>query len=150
MVRTYTSSKCFGCRHQAILRTISQQCSSDPAVRQPYRTGEPLRDADHAVSVYLKLTFVFSALLWIPIIWSGHLETGFGLLVPALMWCPGVAALLTCRETKRDLRCLGWRWPRSRFIAVAYVLPIVYFSLAYGAVYVLRLGTWNEEFFSTI
>jgi hypothetical protein len=48
----------------------------------------------NAISVYLQLTLVGSAAVWILIIWSGHLNMGYGLMIPAIMWCPGFAALL--------------------------------------------------------
>src|SRR5262249_31790122 len=76
----------------------------------------------------------------------GHLDMGFGIMIPAVMWCPGLAALLTCRLLKRDLECLGWRWPKNRYIAAAYFVPLAYASVAYGAAWALRLAGWNSEF----
>jgi hypothetical protein len=49
------------------------------------------------ILLYLQLTFVFSAVVWTLIIWSGHLYMGFGLMIPAIMWCPALAAVVTCR-----------------------------------------------------
>lgn len=46
-----------------------------------------------AISLYLQLTFVFSVVIWTLIIWSGHLYMGFGLMIPAIMWCPALAAM---------------------------------------------------------
>jgi uncharacterized protein len=67
-------------------------------------------------------------------------------LIPAIMWCPALAAVVTCRRLGREFRSLAWRWPSNRYIAVAYVVPLAYTSVAYGAVWALRLGSWNSEF----
>ena len=99
-----------------------------------------------ATFLFLKLTLVFSTAAWILILWSGHLNMGFGMVLPVVMWCPALGALVTCRMLGRELRSLGWRWPRNRYIAAAYLLPIGYTSVAYGAVWALRLAGWNSEF----
>jgi uncharacterized protein len=68
---------------------------------------------------YLQLTFAFSVVVWTLIIWSGHLYMGFGLMIPAIMWCPALAAVVTCRRLGREFRSLAWRWPSNRYIAAA-------------------------------
>lgn len=103
-----------------------------------------------AIWVFLLLTLALSGVVWTLIIWSGHMYMGFGLMVPAIMWCPGIAALLTCRILRRDPAELGWRWPRRIYIATAYMLPIGYSSMAYGAVWLWQLGGWNSQFVRTI
>ncbi|PWT89106.1 MAG: CPBP family intramembrane metalloprotease domain-containing protein [Blastocatellia bacterium] len=106
-----------------------------------------MRDSSKKTTqLYLQLTLAFSAVVWTLIIWSGHLNMGFGVVVPAIMWCPALAALVTCRLLRRDIRCLAWRWPDNRYIAAAYCVPLAYTSLAYGAVWALRLAGWNSEF----
>src|ERR1700756_3755070 len=94
----------------------------------------------NAIFVYLQLTLLCSATAWILIIWSGHLNMGYGLVIPVIMWCPALAALLTCRLLGRELSSLGWRWPQSKHLAAAYFVPLAYVSVAYGAVWALQLG----------
>jgi uncharacterized protein len=99
-----------------------------------------------AICLYLHLTLAFSAVVWSLVIRSGHLQMGFGLMIPALMWCPAIAALVTCRLLGRELRSFAWRWPKEKYLAAAYLLPLAYASVAYGAVWAWRLGGWNSEF----
>jgi uncharacterized protein len=103
-----------------------------------------------ATYLYLLLTLGFSAVIWTLVIWSGHLGMGFGLMIPAVMWCPTLAALVTCRLLGRRFRSLAWRWPNGRYIAAAYFVPLAYAAVAYGAVWALRLGGWNSEFVSQV
>ena len=104
----------------------------------------------NAICLYLQLTLVFSSVVWTLIIGSGHLEMAFGMVVPAIMWCPGLAALATCRLLGRELRSLGWHWPGIRYIGTSYFVPLAYASVAYGTVWALRLAGWNSEFVNLI
>jgi uncharacterized protein len=71
---------------------------------------------------------------------------GRGLLIPAIMWCPGLAALFTCRLVGKDVGLLGWRWPQTRYLVAAYFVPLAYTSIAYGAVWTFHIGAWNSDF----
>jgi membrane protease YdiL (CAAX protease family) len=110
-----------------------------------------LRDTPkRATYLYLQLTLAFSAVVWLFIIWSGHLEMGFGLMIPAIMWCPAIAALVSCRLLGREFSSLAWHWPDKRYVAIAYLLPLAYASIAYGVVWAWGLGGWNSEFVSAV
>ena len=100
--------------------------------------------------LYLQLTFAFSAVVWTFIIWSGHLDMGFGLVIPVLMWCPALAVLLSCSLLHRKLGSLAWRWPSAKHLAFAYFVPLVYTSVAYGAVWTFGLAGWNSEFVRSV
>ena len=113
-------------------------------------TSSPRGRWQNAISVYLWLTLAFSAAVWILIIWSGHLSMGYGLIIPAIMWCPALAALLTSRLLGTKLSSLGWRWPQPQHLAGAYFVPLAYASVAYGAVWALQLGGWNSEFVRSV
>lgn len=110
-----------------------------------------MRDSrKNAIYLHLQLTLAFSSGVWTLIIGSGHLDMGFGLVIPAIMWCPALAALVTCRLLGRELRSLDWHWPKTRYIATAYLVPLAYTSVAYGAVWALGLAGWNSEFVSLV
>ena len=104
----------------------------------------------NAVVTYLILTFGLSAVVEGLIIWSGHLGMGFGLAVAAVMWCPALAALLTCQVVGRSFRSLAWNWPQRKYVAAGYFVPVAYASLAYGAVWALRAGGWNSAFVADV
>lgn len=83
------------------------------------------------IAIFLALTVLLSAVLWVPMIRSGNLGMGGGLYVLALMWCPGVAAILTRLVTQRNLRGEGWAIRDWRFVGLAYVLPLIYAAPVY-------------------
>jgi len=64
-----------------------------------------------------------------------------------LMWCPGVAALLTCKSLGRDLATLGWEWGRTRYQVICYLIPLAYSLVIYIFVWSTGLGGfYNREF----
>jgi membrane protease YdiL (CAAX protease family) len=98
------------------------------------------------IYLFLELTLAFSAVFWTLIIWSGHLNMGFGLVIPALMWSPALAALVTCRLLGRDFRTIAWQWPQGKYLLAAYFIPLAYTSFSYGLVWTLGLAGWNSQF----
>src|SRR3977135_3448601 len=99
-----------------------------------------------AIATFLTLTFASSAIFYALIIHAGHLAAGNGIYVTGLMWCPGVAALLTCRLLGRPLASLGWRWD-WRYQKAAYLIPIAYAAVAYVAVWISGLGGFPNRAF---
>ena len=98
------------------------------------------------ILTFLILTFALSAVPYYLIITAGSLGAGGGWYPIALMWCPGIAALTTCLIYNKNLRGLGWGWGRSRYQASAYLLPIGYGLVAYGAVWLSGLGGIDDSF----
>jgi len=92
------------------------------------------------LGTYLGLTFGVSALFWALIINAGSLGTQGGRYVFLLMWTPGVSALLTRLIFQRNLRGQGWKLGEVRWLALAYLLPVVYATVVYGLVWLSGLG----------
>src|ERR1700720_880991 len=113
-----------------------------------------MRESDGTASrvgTFLATTLLLSSIFWLLIIRDGHLAAAGGAYVFGLMWCPGVAALVASVATRRPLREIGWRWPRWRFIALGWGIPLAYASVAYGAAWALQLGRFpNPDFVSRI
>ena len=73
-----------------------------------------------ATLLHFLFTLLFSAVIWSLIIWSGRLGMAFGMMITAIMWCPAMAALVSCRVLGRSIRSLAWCWPKWRYMAAAY------------------------------
>src|SRR3982751_3724092 len=93
-----------------------------------------------ALALFLTLTFALSAVFWWLIIAAGSLGAHGGAYVLALMWSPGVSALVTRLVFQRDLRGQGWGPGAPRWLALAYLLPLAYATVAYGLVWLAGLG----------
>jgi uncharacterized protein len=96
---------------------------------------------DSAIGTFLVLTFAFSAVFYALILISGRVGGGAGRYVTGLMWCPGLAALLTCRIHGIPITALGWRWAGFRYQAASYVLPAAYSLVAYAVIWGTGLGS---------
>jgi len=94
------------------------------------------------LTTFLCLTFALSAVFWWLIVAAGGLGARGGLYVFALMWSPGVSALVTRLLFQHNLRGEGWTWRRAttRWAVLGYLLPLGYATLGYGLVWLTRLG----------
>ena len=103
------------------------------------------RSAGRATIIFLVLLCLFSAAGDALVI---HLGKETAMLSRFLMWCPGAAALATCALHRVPQRTLGWRWPASRWLVVAYLLPLFYAVPVYGAAWLSIPGALDAAGFS--
>lgn len=103
------------------------------------------------IGLFLLLTFAFSSVFYAVVIATGHLGGAMGMYVTGLMWCPGIAALLTCRLRGEGFDRLGWRWGAWRWQWLAYLVPLGYTAVAYAIVWATGLGGYgNPEYLDKI
>ena len=95
------------------------------------------------IALFLLLTFALSTIIWVPVIRSGDLAQGGGLYALALMWCPGIAAMLTTLLTQRSLRGMGWVPSRPKLLGLALVIPILYAIPVYLLAWNIGLGAFD-------
>ena len=97
------------------------------------------------IILFLVLTVAFSSWFW----WLAARAAAGGanspLIILGLMWCPGVAALLTRLVTQRNLAGQGWApWPPGP-LAIGYLLPLLYAGPVYLLVWATGLGGFNAS-----
>lgn len=90
------------------------------------------------ILMFLGITLALSAILYIPIIGMGMGTQG--LLSLGIMWCPGLAAIITSLVCYKSLKGLGWRWGKTRWQLLSYFLPFGYAGIVYGLIWILGLG----------
>ena len=113
--------------------------STDVSSALPAARAHRSRSVRAGIYTYLACTFALSSIFYVLIIRAGHLMAGKGLYVLALMWCPGVAAIITCLIRGKPLSSLGWRWT-WRYQLMSYAIPIAYAGIAYVLVWITGLG----------
>lgn len=59
----------------------------------------------------------------------------------------GLAAIMTCLITGRDLRALGWHWSSWKYHWLSYLLPLAYAAVAYGFIWAVGFGGWYDSEF---
>jgi membrane protease YdiL (CAAX protease family) len=114
------------------------------AVTSGVGTDSPWR----AVAIFVLLTTCLSAIFWALI---NLTATVTAIYVFALMWMPGLAAILTCRILGRPLSTLGLgRW-NGWFVLLAYLIPIAYCLVASVGTVVFGFGGFpNDGFVRTV
>jgi len=93
----------------------------------------------------LLFAMLFSLPFYLALNLSGGRGEGMRLYVAGLMWCPALAAFAACRLHRIPLSALGWRWPGARIQGAAYLLPLAYSLLVYGAIWGFGLGGISTE-----
>lgn len=93
------------------------------------------------IVTFLIITFVLSTPFYFLISKSGITP----LYALGVMWCPGMAALITRFVYHRSLRGLGWGWGETRYQLLAYFLPGVYNLVLYGFVWLSGLGGVSDK-----
>jgi membrane protease YdiL (CAAX protease family) len=98
-----------------------------------------------AIAIFLMITIALSAIFDGLMIYQGQTKR---VLVTAVMWSPGIAAILTCLILKRKISSLPWKWGAWRWNWYAWALPIGYGLAMYLPVWIFGLGGasfGNEE-----
>lgn len=93
-----------------------------------------------AISIFIAFTLIFSTIFWILRLHAGEGRIGVRLYGFGSMWCPALATLLTCTVLNYKIRDLAWGWGKSKFQALAYLLPLGYALVAY---LIIWLGGWG-------
>jgi len=107
-------------------------------------------DDGREIGTFLGLTFGLSGIFWALVISAGSLRVHGGIYVFALMWCPGVSALITRLIYQHNVRGEGWGLGHPRWLALAYAMPIVYATVVYGLVWLSGLGAVDLSRFKTL
>jgi uncharacterized protein len=99
-----------------------------------------LRSPGREITWFVIWLIVFSAPVSAFIV---HLGTQPPMTSRMIMWCPGAAALMTCLVCKVPVGSLDWAWPKARFAAWGYGLPLLYAIPVYVLVWLLVPGSFT-------
>lgn len=102
-------------------------------------------EAAREITLFLGLTLLFSAAVYVPIIRAGAGDRPGSSLEGLLMLAPGLAAIVTYLACEHALRPVGWKLGRPRYLLLGLVLPIVYCFVEYGLVWLTGRGGYNGK-----
>ncbi len=96
------------------------------------------------ILIFLILTFSISSIFYY-LKNSGDTSHDYTL---ALMWCPGIAAIITQLLFTGNIRNLGWSIPSANYLLMSYVVPLIYVMIVYSLVWLTGIGPFNPEGFA--
>lgn len=103
---------------------------------------DTLQEGSKKIITFAFLTLIFSSVFYTLIISNGKL----GLVTAVgLMWCPGLAAILTRLIYQKNLSGFGWSWGKTRYQLLSYIYPLIYASIIYGLVWLLKSGSFKAD-----
>ena len=99
------------------------------------------------LSLFVICTVMPCLFLYSCIIHSGTGVNGGSILALALMWVPGLAALVTKLTVDHSVRGIGWRIRKIslRSLLAAYLIPLGLCLVVYGLAWLTRLGQRGES-----
>src|SRR5690349_15362384 len=92
------------------------------------------------ITVFIVLTFALSSIFYYLIISTHSFPAPYGL---GIMWCPGLAAIITQLIFNRSLRGMGWKPGRGRYLLGSYFLPLAYVFVVYMIIWLVGLGKFD-------
>ncbi len=95
------------------------------------------------IRVFLVMTFALTIVFSYPMIRAGDMYLAGGAWVMAIMWSPGIAALVTCLVFQRNLRGFGWGLGKIRYLFASYLIPLGAAFIVYSTVWVTGLGKFS-------
>lgn len=98
------------------------------------------------ILTYLTLVLVLSCLGYYAVLNAKVLGISPFLSMFYLMWCPALAALATYLIQDRSLAGVGWGLGKIKWLTLAYLLPLAYGAIAYGAIWLTGLGLINGQY----
>jgi len=103
--------------------------------------------AEKKIATFLGITLSVSCIFFYLIISSGSLNAGGGLYTLLLMWTPGVAGMITQLIFERSLKGMGWKPGKFKYLALAYIIPVIYCLVVYGITWSTGLGSFPSAAF---
>ncbi|BAP32693.1 uncharacterized protein CHSO_3656 [Chryseobacterium sp. StRB126] len=80
---------------------------------------------------------------------TGKLGGGIISYATIVMWCPAIAALLTCRLRNIPISSLGWKWGETKYQLLAYGIPLLYSLVPYLIIWISGAGHFYHQEFVT-
>ncbi|WP_298735746.1 CPBP family intramembrane glutamic endopeptidase [uncultured Chitinophaga sp.] len=105
------------------------------------------------IATYLVITTILCLPVYYLCIRTGNISAGFPPVsyTVVIMWCPALAALLTCLLRGIPLASLGWKWGRHKYQLWSYLIPFLYALVAYLGVWISgKGGFYDKEFVGKI
>ena len=100
-----------------------------------------------AIIIFLLLTLTFSSIVWILTLNGGNGRLSGRIYGFGIMWCPALATYITCKTMNIDFRGLAWQWGKSKYLYLAYFIPLLYALISYLIIWSAGWGGfYNKEF----
>lgn len=111
------------------------------------RSEVQVQESTKRVITFVGLTFALSAIVWLLMAFN---VASTLLLTGIVMWCPGVASLLTRFIYQRNFGGINWRAGKWRYLLLGAMFPLLYSVVTYGVIWLTGLGTFNLDILSQV
>lgn len=97
------------------------------------------------ILLFLGLLIIFSGLSYIPIWRSTDPNVYNGPVTLLLVYCPFLAAIITKLISDRNIRKLGWKPGKLKYLLLSLAIPVIYGIVVYGFAWVTKIGVVRDH-----
>jgi membrane protease YdiL (CAAX protease family) len=100
-----------------------------------------------AIFIFLFTTLTLSSVVWLLTIHAAGKTGSFGNRVYGygIMWCPALAAYITCKILRRNIADLAWQWGKPKYLLWSYLTPFFYTLTGYSIVWICGGGGFYDQ-----
>ncbi len=97
------------------------------------------------IGVFFILLFIFSGISYFLISKSETAKAEDSIAALLLVYSPFLAAIITRLIIDRNIKKLGWKFGKAKYLLLAFIIPIIYGIIIYGFAWLTKIGSVNEQ-----
>ena len=104
-----------------------------------------MRKTKKEIFIFFVLFIIFSGLSYVLISVSNVPKAEDSSAALLLVYSPFLAAIITRLITDRNIKKLGWKLGKVKYLFLAIFIPITYGIIIYGFAWLTKIGVINEH-----
>ncbi len=97
------------------------------------------------IGIFFILLLVFSGMSYLLISKSEAAKAEDSIAALLLVYSPFLAAIITRLISERNIKKLGWKFGKAKYLLVAFIIPVIYGIIIYGFSWLTKVGVVNEQ-----
>ena len=97
------------------------------------------------ILIFFTLLLIFTGIGYILIYQSEDPNVEDSLLTLLLVYSPFFAAILTRLISEGNIKALGWKFGKGKYLFISLLIPIIAGIIVYGFAWISQIGVFNEN-----
>jgi membrane protease YdiL (CAAX protease family) len=97
------------------------------------------------IGIFFILLFILSGISYFLISETETSKAEDSIAAFLLVYSPFLAAIITRLICERNIKKLGWKFGKAKYLLLAFIIPITYGIIIYGFAWLTKIGSVNEQ-----
>lgn len=97
------------------------------------------------IGIFFILLFIISCISIFLILKTEPANAEDSLAALLFVFSPFLAAIITRLTTEHNIKKLGWKFGKAKYLLLAFIIPIIYGIIIYGFAWLTKIGAVNEQ-----